>query len=363
MGRALELAEAGRGRVSPNPLVGAVLVRGGRVIGEGHHAELGSDHAEVAAIADARKRGAPVAGSTLYVTLEPCAHHGRRPPCTDAIIRAKIERVVVASEDPSDKASGRGPGILRDEGVAVESLNGVEAELARRLNQPFRKHARTARPLVMLKAAMTLDGRTATACGDAKWISGPESRELTHRWRAEFDAICVGIGTALADDPLLTARDVDAIRQPTRVVFDGDARLPLDSALVGSLDEAPVVVITRPSAPDKQVSALERAGAEVFACEGTGGEGVGAALDGLGRRDLTSLIVEGGGTLAGSFVDADAVDELRIFIAPLLFGGAEARPVAAGEGVTAISEATRALATEVERCGEDVLIRARLREW
>jgi diaminohydroxyphosphoribosylaminopyrimidine deaminase/5-amino-6-(5-phosphoribosylamino)uracil reductase len=363
MRRALELAEGGRGRVSPNPLVGAVLVRGGRAIGEGYHAELGAPHAEVAAIEDARRRGASVAGSTLYVTLEPCAHRGRQPACTDAVVRAGIARLVMASDDPSEKASGRGPGILRDEGVGVDLLKGPEAEAARRLNQPFRKHARTARPLVMLKSAMTLDGRTATAGGEAKWISGPDSRALGHRWRAEFDAICVGIETALADDPLLTAREVDAERQPIRVVFDGQARLPVDSALIGSLDEAALIVIVRPAAPPERVAALERAGAEVIVCQGAGPESVQVALDELGRRDVTSLIVEGGATLAGSFVDADEVDELRIFIAPLLFGGADARPVAAGEGVAELAATRRALSTEIERCGEDLLLRARLREW
>ena len=204
--RALELAEGGRGRVSPNPLVGAVLVRDGEVIGEGFHAELGGRHAEVAAIEDCRARGHDPAGATLYVTLEPCAHHGRQPPCTDAILAAGIARVVIASEDPSEKASGRGPGILRDEGVEVELANGAEAAAARLLNQPFRKHARTARPLVVLKSALSLDGRVATAGGDSKWISGEASRALAHRWRAECDAVCVGIGTVLADDPLLTAR-------------------------------------------------------------------------------------------------------------------------------------------------------------
>ena len=202
--RALELAEGGRGRVSPNPLVGAVLVRDGEPIGEGFHAELGGPHAEVAALEDCRARGHEPSGATLYVTLEPCAHQGRQPPCTDAILAAGVARVVIASEDPSEKASGRGPGILRDEGVEVELANGEEAAAARLLNQAFRKHSRTARPLVVLKSALSLDGRVATAGGDSKWISGEASRALAHRWRAECDAVCVGIGTALADDPLLT---------------------------------------------------------------------------------------------------------------------------------------------------------------
>src|SRR5215216_4971505 len=215
--RALELAEGGRGRVSPNPLVGAVIVRDGDVIGEGFHAELGGLHAERAAIEDCRARGADPAGSAIYVTLEPCAHEGRQPPCTEAILGAGISRVVYASEDPTDKASGRGPGMLRDGGVDVELAGGPEAAAARLLNQPFRKRARTGRPLVTYKAAMTLDGRVASPTGDSRWISSTESRELVHRWRAECDAVAIGIGTALADDPLLTARIDGVHRQPRRI--------------------------------------------------------------------------------------------------------------------------------------------------
>src|ERR1700710_282973 len=218
--RALELAEGGRGRVSPNPLVGAVLVRDGEVIGEGFHAELGGLHAERAALADCRAKGNDPAGATMYVTLEPCAHTGRQPPCTEAILEAGISRVVIASEDPSEKAAGRGPGVLRDGGVEVEFAAGEEATAARLLNQPFRKHARTGLPLVTLKLAMSLDGRASTQPGDSPWISGAQSRTLVHRWRAESDAIAVGIGTALADDPLLTARDTPDARQPIRIVFD-----------------------------------------------------------------------------------------------------------------------------------------------
>ncbi|MGN6558837.1 MAG: bifunctional diaminohydroxyphosphoribosylaminopyrimidine deaminase/5-amino-6-(5-phosphoribosylamino)uracil reductase RibD, partial [Solirubrobacterales bacterium] len=246
--RALELAERGRGRVSPNPLVGAVVVRDGEVIGEGFHAELGDLHAERAALEDCRRRGEDPAGTTLYVTLEPCAHQGRQPPCVEAILEARISRVVIASDDPSEKAAGRGPGILRDGGVEVAFASGAEATAARRLNQPFRKHSRTGLPLVVLKMAMSLDGQTSTAPGDSPWISGPESRELVHKWRSESDAIAVGIGTVLADDPLLTAR-IEGARQPVRVVFDSKARLPLESQLLRTLDQAPVLVVSGPDAP------------------------------------------------------------------------------------------------------------------
>jgi diaminohydroxyphosphoribosylaminopyrimidine deaminase/5-amino-6-(5-phosphoribosylamino)uracil reductase len=361
--RALELAEGGRGRVSPNPLVGAVVCRRGEVIGEGHHAELGGPHAVVAAIVVCGARGADPAGATLYLTLEPCAHHGRQPPCTEAIVAAGISRVVIASDDPSERASGRGPGMLRDEGVEVVFAEGSEATAARLLNQAFRKHARTGRPHVALKMALSLDGRVATAGGDSRWISGAGSRALVHGWRAECDAIAVGIGTALADDPLLTARDVDARRQPARVVFDSGARLPLDSALARSLDQAPLLVVTSPGAPPERLEPLERAGAEVVVVQGEGAAGIGAALDELGRRQLTSVMLEGGPTLAGSFLDAGEVDELRLFIAPVVVGGSEARGVVEGRGAARIADAQRALAIEWQQVGEDLLVRARLREW
>ncbi len=362
--RALELAERGRGHVSPNPMVGAVIVRDGELIGEGFHAELGDLHAERAAIEDCRGRGSDPAGSTIYVTLEPCAHTGRQPPCTEAILEAGISRVVYASEDPTDKASGRGPGMLRDGGVEVELATGSEASAARLLNQPFRKRARTGRPLVTYKAAMSLDGRVASPTGDSRWISSVESRELVHRWRAECDAVAVGIGTALADDPLLTARLEGSSRQPTRVVFDSGARLPLTSALVTSIDEAPLIVVCAPEAASAGRDGLEKAGAEVIVATGRNDrERLVAALDELGRRGIQDLLVEGGPTFAGALFDAGEIDEIRLFIAPLFVGAAEARAVLEGDGAMRIADGVRPLATDFERVGEDILVRARLREW
>jgi diaminohydroxyphosphoribosylaminopyrimidine deaminase/5-amino-6-(5-phosphoribosylamino)uracil reductase len=333
--RALELAERGRGRVSPNPLVGAVLVRDGEVIGEGWHAELGDLHAERAALADCAERGNDPAGATMYLTLEPCAHTGRQPPCVEAILEEGIARVVIASDDPSEKAAGRGPGILRDGGVAVEFAAGEEASAARLLNQSFRKHARTGLPLVTLKLAMSLDGRTSTPAGTSPWISSERSRELVHRWRAESDAIAVGIGTALTDDPLLTARVPEA-RQPLRVVFDRQARLPLDSQLLQTLDLAPVLVVV---APEVDTSPLRAVGAEVLATDS-----IEAALAELGRRGITSLFLEGGKTLAAAFADAGQIDEARVFVAPLLLAGGQ-RTEAVDPGAT------------------DTLIETRFKEW
>lgn len=350
--RALELAEGGRGRVSPNPLVGAVVVRDGEVVGEGFHAALGELHAERAALADCRARGNDPAGATMYVTLEPCAHTGRQPPCTEAILEAGVARVVIASEDPSEKAAGRGPGILREGGVEVELAAGEEATAARLLNQPFRKHARTGLPLVTLKLAMSLDGRTSTQPGDSPWISGEQSRELVHRWRAESDAIAIGIGTARADDPHLTARPQPSgapypphrgirrtgtdSRQPVRVVFDRQARLSVDSQLLRTLDESAVLVVVSPEA---EASALREAGAEILVADG-----IAAALADLGRRNITSLFLEGGPTLAAAFADADEVDEARVFVAPVLLAGAK-RVEASGPAA------------------EDTLIETRFKEW
>ncbi len=334
LSRALELAEGGRGRVSPNPLVGAVIVSDGRVIGEGFHAKLGGLHAERAALEDARERGEDPAGATLYVSLEPCAHTGRQPPCTEAILEAGIARVVIGTDDPTPKASGHGPGQLGETGVEVEFAAGADAAAARLLVQPFRKHARTGRPLVTYKAAQTIDGRVSVEGGG--WFTSPESRELVHRRRAEADAVAVGIGTALADDPLLTARDVEVNEQPTRVVFDRRGRLPDDSKLSSSTGEAPLIVV---DAAD-----------------------VGTALDQLGERGISDLLLEGGPTLARAFLDAGEIDALQLFIAPVLCGTGDGEGPGAFAG-TGLGEGIRPLAVEHRTVGPDLLIEARLREW
>jgi diaminohydroxyphosphoribosylaminopyrimidine deaminase/5-amino-6-(5-phosphoribosylamino)uracil reductase len=359
--RSLELAARARGHTSPNPLVGAVIVKRGCVIGEGFHAAAGEPHAERMALASCEE---DPAGATLYVSTEPCCHEGRTPPCTDAIIEAGIARVVIASDDPAPWASGRGPGVLRDEGVEVDLLDGEIALSARLLNQPFRKHVRTGRPLVAFKSAMTLDGKVATRTGDSRWISSPASRARVHRWRAECDAVAVGIGTALADDPRLTARVEGVARQPLRVVFDSEARLPLDSRLVREAADAPVAVVCSRAAGRTAVQALDAAGVDVIVATG-GNEAARArrALDELGARDIQSVLLEGGPHLAGAFLEAGEIDEARMFVAPLLAGGREARTAVEGMGVGSIAGASHALAVDVERIDDDVLITARLNEW
>ena len=359
--RAIELAELGRGHTSPNPLVGAVVARDDEVLGEGYHAAYGGDHAEVAALGAC---AADPIGATMYVTLEPCCHHGRTPPCTDAIVNAGIKRIVVASDDPTDKASGRGLGILRDEGVDVEVVDGDVSHAARLLNQPFRKHARTGRPHVLFKSAMSLDGKVATQTGDSKWISGEQSRKLVHRWRAEADAVCVGIGTALADDPLLTARTPDATRQPARVVFDSEARLPPESQLARTAHDARLIIVTTRAADRSRLEALRAAGAEVVvAAGGNEAERVTDSLEKLGGLGIQSVLLEGGPRLAGSFLDAGEVDEMRIFIAPIAVGGRGARASLEGEGADSIEHARQARWVDMKMSGKDVLLCARLEEW
>ena len=362
LAHAIELAERGAGRVSPNPAVGAVIVSGGEVLGEGWHAEYGAAHAEVAAIASAGD--ADLSGATMYVTLEPCCHEGKTPPCTDAILAAGIGRVVVGSDDPTEKASGRGLGILRDEGVDIDVADGELAARARLLNQAFRKHARTGRPWVLFKSAMTLDGKVATHTGDSKWISGETSRARGHQWRASVDAVAVGIGTALSDDPQLTARFEGVQRQPRRIVFDSEARLPLDSQLVQAAPDLPLTVVVGRAAKRAATDALEMAGAEIIVATGENEPArVRSALAQLGAAGVTAILLEGGPRLAGAFFDAGEIDEVRFFLAPVLLGGRTARDAIEGVGSEKIAGALPALTLECERIGQDILLSARVREW
>ncbi|HWE08515.1 MAG TPA: bifunctional diaminohydroxyphosphoribosylaminopyrimidine deaminase/5-amino-6-(5-phosphoribosylamino)uracil reductase RibD [Solirubrobacteraceae bacterium] len=381
LARAIEIAEQGRGRVSPNPLVGAVIADRDGFIGEGYHGELGGPHAEVEAIRAAGDRR--LSAATMYVSLEPCCHHGRTPPCTDAIREAGIRRVLVASDDPSEHASGRGLGILRDEGVEVVLIDGELADRARLLNQPFRKHARTGRPWVLFKSAMTLDGKVATRSGDSKWISGEASRRRAHHWRAECDAVAVGIGTALTDDPQLTARVLDFAtpelgagqtpegsrvgefpRQPRRVVFDSVGRLPVDGRLVRDARRTPLTVVVSRAAPRAATDALVAHGADVIVATGENEPArVCSALDQLGAAGIACILLEGGPHLAGAFMDAGEVDEIRLFLAPVILGGRTARDPIEGEGVEQIAEAVRVLDLRCERIGEDLQVSARVRKW
>jgi diaminohydroxyphosphoribosylaminopyrimidine deaminase/5-amino-6-(5-phosphoribosylamino)uracil reductase len=335
MRRALELAERGRGAVEPNPLVGAVVVRDGQVAGEGWHQRFGGPHAEVVALAEA---GPAARGSTLYVTLEPCCHHGKTPPCTDAVLRAGITRVVVAMPDPFPAVAGKGVEQLRQAGVPVEV--GIEEAAARRLNAPYLTLLSQGRPYIHLKWAMTLDGKIATRTGNSKWISGPASRGLVHQLRGRMDAIVIGIGTALADDPQLTARPPGP-RTAVRVVLDSQGRLPVDSQLVRTARAVPTLVACT-EMPAIREEELRAHGCEVLhlpAEEDTGRPQVAALLAEMGRRRWTNVLIEGGSVVLGSFLDAGAVEEVHVFIAPRLAGGAAARTPVGGRGVDQVASA------------------------
>jgi diaminohydroxyphosphoribosylaminopyrimidine deaminase/5-amino-6-(5-phosphoribosylamino)uracil reductase len=348
MRRALELAERGRGYVEPNPLVGAVVVRDGRAVGEGWHPRFGEAHAEINALAQA---GEQARGATLYVTLEPCCHQGKTPPCTEAVLRAGIARVVAAMTDPFPEVAGKGAAVLRGAGVVCEIGLG-EAE-ARRLNAPYLTLLTQGRPYVHAKWAMTLDGKIATQTGNSKWISGEASRRIVHELRGRMDAILIGIATALADDPLLTARPPGP-RIPARIVLDQSARLPTDGRLVQSATEAPVLVVTAGGAAAERTTRLEQLGCQVFSLPAEGGRpSVAALLQELGRRRMTNLLVEGGAAVLGSFLDADLIDEVHVFLAPLLVGGATAKTPIGGRGREQIAEGLRLARWQTALVGED----------
>jgi diaminohydroxyphosphoribosylaminopyrimidine deaminase/5-amino-6-(5-phosphoribosylamino)uracil reductase len=348
MHRALELAERGRGLVEPNPLVGAVVVvRDGRVIGEGWHERFGQAHAEINALA---APGDAARGATLYVTLEPCCHQGKTPPCTGAVLRAGIRRVVAAMLDPFPQVAGQGVALLRKAGVEVEV--GVEEAAARRLNAPYLKLVQTGRPYVHAKWAMSLDGKIATRTGDSKWISSEASRKPVHELRGRMDAVIVGIGTALADDPRLTSRPPGP-RTPTRIVLDSRGRLPLSSQMAKTARETATLVVTAGAKADQ----LRAQGCEVLALEcGSSRPEVGALLDELGRRGMTNILVEGGGAVLGSFFDAHAVDEVHVFLAPILLGGAGAKSAVDGSGVERVADALRLADWTFEGSGEDLYL-------
>jgi diaminohydroxyphosphoribosylaminopyrimidine deaminase / 5-amino-6-(5-phosphoribosylamino)uracil reductase len=354
MARALAEAERGRGSVEPNPMVGAVVVRDSKVVGVGHHERFGGSHAEVIALARA---GSLAGGATLYVTLEPCCHQGKTPPCTDAVLEAGVGRVITAMRDPFPKVNGGGLAKLQAAGVEVET--GLMADEARRLNGPYLKRLATGLPYITAKWAMTVDGKTASSTGDARWISGPRSRALVHEVRGRMDAILAGIGTVLADDPMLTARPAGP-RTPARVILDGSARLPLDSQLVATAQEVPVWVAVTNRAPEDRRGRLEALGCEVLAFAVDGPVPVIPLLQELGRRGVTNLLVEGGGTILGAFLDAGCVDEVDVFIAPVIEGGSHRFNPARGQGFTTMAESLRLDRHEVCLVDGDVRLRGTL---
>ena len=364
MRHALGLAARASGRTSPNPLVGSIVVRDGQVVGEGWHRVAGGAHAEVEALRDA---GDAARGATLYATLEPCAHHGRTPPCVDAILAAGVRHVVYALGDPNPAAAG-GAAALERAGVTVTS--GIEEAAARDLNRFFLHHVAHDRPYVIAKSASSLDGRVATRTGQSRWITGDASRRRAHELRQSIDAILVGAGTVIADDPSLTVRldpaalAPDDVRHPRAVVLDSRGRVPLDRVLLREARTPATIVATTPAMPGDHRAALERAGCDVRVLTPAADDArvpLDSLLDSLGASGVQSLLLEGGPTVHGAFLDAGLVDELWCFIAPFVIGGTEATPAVGGLGVAAIGDAARIDAPHVERLDGDVLIRGALR--
>ena len=353
MQQALALARRALGSVSPNPAVGAVVVRDGKVVGEGYTQPPGGPHAEIVALEQA---GELARGADLYVTLEPCCHHGRTPPCTHAIIAAGITNVHMSHIDPDPQVSGRGCQDLLAAGIEVTVGEGEED--AQLINEAYIKHRRTGIPFVTAKFAMSLDGRIASRSGDSRWISGPEAREWAHRLRTQADALLVGIGTVLADDPLLMARlaaGEEVVRQPLRVVADSRGRTPL-TAQVLTGTPSPLLATTDLS-PASWREAMQASGAEVMVLPAQEGQvDLQALLQELGRRDVVHLLVEGGGALLGSFFDRCLVDKVQAVIAPIIVGAVGAPTPVAGRGALTMADVLRLRRVEVERLGEDILV-------
>jgi diaminohydroxyphosphoribosylaminopyrimidine deaminase/5-amino-6-(5-phosphoribosylamino)uracil reductase len=358
MRRALAEAERGRGRVEPNPMVGAVVVRDGQAVSTGHHTRFGGPHAEVEALSRA---GDAARGSTLYVSLEPCCHFGKTPPCTDAIVAAGVARVVAAMRDPFPKVAGGGLAQLRDAGIAVDV--GIESNVAERLNAPYLKRLATGRPYVTAKWAMTLDGKIAAHTGDSRWISSVRSRALVHELRGVVDAIAVGIGTVMTDDPALTARPPGP-RLAVRLVLDSAGRLPPDSHLVRTARTIPVYVAVTERAPAERLDALAAAGCEILRLPGEGAVPILPLLDELGRRGMTNVLVEGGGRVLGSFFDVEQVDAVDVYIAPIVDGGPPLHTPAQGMGHALIAQAARLERQDISLIDGDLRLRGTFaRSW
>ena len=358
MRRAMELAERGVGFTNPNPMVGAVIVKGGKVIGEGWHERCGEWHAERNAF---RNCTVPAEGATMYVTLEPCCHYGKTPPCTEAIIEHGIARVVVGMEDPNPLVAGKGIALLREAGIEV--VCGVEEEALREQNRVFLKYISTKLPWVAMKTAMTLDGKIATRTGDSKWITGAEARAYVHELRHRFMAIVVGIGTAVADDPLLNCRiEGRGVRQPIRVVVDSNARLSLDSQLVKTAGEYRTIVAHTCFAPEERVKALREIGVEMLLCkEKEGLVDVRNLLELLGQSGIDSILLEGGGSLNYTFLSEGLADELYAFIAPKIVGGMNAKTPVEGAGMEKMADAINLELENVLNIGHDVLLKLKVK--
>jgi diaminohydroxyphosphoribosylaminopyrimidine deaminase/5-amino-6-(5-phosphoribosylamino)uracil reductase len=356
MKRVLRFAEKGRGRTSPNPMVGAVLVKDGKIVGEGFHASAGEAHAEIVALREAREEAK---GATLYLNLEPCAHYGRTPPCAPEVIEAGVNRVVIGMEDPNPLVKGKGIEILRRAGLRVEV--GILERECRRLNEAFCKYVLKKEPFVILKAAATLDGKIATRTGDSKWISGEASRRLVHKWRDQVDGVLVGIGTVLRDDPLLTAR-IRGGRDPYRIVLDSRLKIPEEAKVIGSSPSRAIIAVTE-LAPKDKIEKFGKRGVQIFIFDSKEGKvNLKSCLAKLGEIGMTSLLVEGGGQVNGSFLDEGLIDRLLLFLSPKMIGDQQAPGIFGGRGVSNLQETIILREMKMKRVGEDILIEGCL-EW
>ena len=367
MRRALELSLRGTGRVSPNPLVGAVIVKDGRIIGEGWHAVFGGLHAERAALENCRSRGEDPAGADIYVTLEPCCHHGKQPPCTDALIEAGIRRVFTGSGDPNPKVAGKGIRILREHGIEVTEH--LLEEECRKVNEVFFHYITTGLPLVVLKYAMTLDGKTACFTGASRWVTGEAARRHVHETRNRLSAIMAGVGTVLTDDPLLTCRLGGTGRDPVRIICDSSLRTPLTAKVVTTAREAPTILATCCRDKEKQAPYIA-AGCRILECKdprpqdppGTSPSGPRVDLRDLmtklGAAGIDSILLEGGSTLAWSALESGIVQKVQAYIAPKIFGGASSKTPVGGAGFPAPDKAVRLKNMTMTLLGQDLLLEA-----
>jgi diaminohydroxyphosphoribosylaminopyrimidine deaminase/5-amino-6-(5-phosphoribosylamino)uracil reductase len=350
MKRVLRLAEKGRGRTSPNPMVGAVLVKDGKVVGEGYHAKAGEDHAEIIAL---RRAGDAARGAALYLNLEPCTHYGKTPPCAPAVIRAGVKRVVIGMEDPNPLVKRKGVGSLTGAGIEVKV--GVEEKECRSLNEAFCKYILKKDPFIILKVAATMDGKIATRDGDSKWISGENSRRFVHRLRDQVDGVLVGIGTVLKDDPMLTAR-VRGGRDPYRIILDSRLRIP-EEAKVIEISPEKTIIATTEAAPKDKVERLEKKNVRVLVLDSKEGRvNLKSCLSKLGEMEMMSLLVEGGSQINGSFLDEGLIDKLLLFLSPKLMGDTQALEIFGGKGVASLEEAVVLREFRTKRMGEDILI-------
>ena len=355
MRHAMALAQCGEGAVNPNPLVGALVVRDGRVVAQGYHARYGDLHAERNAFKDAEARGIDCKGATMYVTLEPCCHHGHQPPCTEAVIAHRIARVVVGLLDPNPLVAGKGLDLLRHAGIEVDMVdpNSQLGKDLKKQNRVFLRYITQHRPWVVAKYAMTLDGKICTHTGDSKWISCSTSRERVHHLRKALTGIVCGIGTVLADDPMLNTRIADEpkARNPIRIVLDRQLRIPMACQLVETASQQRTIVVHAPQADEQKRVLLEEAGVTTWCCSS-----LTEMLDRASSERIDSLLLEGGGTINEAFLREGLIDEVYAFIAPKLVGGAEAKTPIEGTGFASLSDAIKLNDIDVEIVGQDILV-------